>query len=115
MEKQIRKTGMSNTYFEGSFFLRDDEKWAHPIDFPTVFVAFGRSVRSGNWKSCTGINTPDYVVDNYFNGKKLPSEVFWNAVEDLERVTWNHVNKNKQAVLTLIDVANNELSKLNLL
>jgi len=67
--KTIFKTWKKATYFEGTFQLRDNSinNWAKPIDYPTVFTAYGPAIRSGNWQSCTSINTPDYVIANYFD------------------------------------------------
>lgn len=47
-------------YLEGNYELRDNSttNWASIVDFPTVFTAVGRGVQSGNWQSCTAINTP---------------------------------------------------------
>lgn len=111
--KTIRKTGMPSTYFEGDFELRNrDVNWAHPIDFPAVFVAYGRGIKSGNWSSCTSINTPQYVIDNYFKGRTNGLNTFWEYVFKLEKITWLDVEKNKPYVLQLLGDANNELSKL---
>ena len=67
--RTIFKTGKTNTYFEGKFYLRDKKSnFSTPIDFPTVFTAYGRAIASGDWNSCTAINTPQYVIDNYFDG-----------------------------------------------
>lgn len=114
MDNKIRKTGKKNTYFKGSFFLRDNTNinWAHPINFPTVFIAYTRGIKSGNWESCTAINTPDFVIKNYFNNEEIPSKYFWGLVEELEAITWDEVGKNKEKVLAIINNANNELSKL---
>ena len=112
--KTIRKTPKKATYFEGTFALRDNSKtnWGTPIDFPTVFVAYGQAIRSGNWQSCTGINTPQYVIDHFFNGRKGAMSLFWEAVFTLENITWQDVEKDKGNVLILINNANNQLLKL---
>ena len=111
--ESIYKTGTKNTYFKGSFSLRDKtENWATPIDFPNVFTAYGPAVRSGNWQSCTSINTPQYVIDNYFNGKQDSLKMFWNSVKALEDISWEDIFKDKDNVLNLISLANNELLKL---
>ena len=113
----IRKTGNKNTYFKGNFYIRDNSKanWANPIDFPTVFVAFGKSIKSGNWQSGTGINTPKYVIEHYFNNKIGNLSYFWECVYSLELITWDDVKRNKDYVLDLINAANNELIKLETL
>lgn len=112
--KPIRKTNKAHTYFKGNFYLRDNSttNWAHPIDFPTVFVAYSQDIRSGNWQSCTSINTPKYVIDNYFDGKKGGLIHFWDSVSALEHITWEDVKKDKEKVLSLINAANNQLLKL---
>lgn len=110
--EQIRKTGHKNTYFKGSFYLRNkNENWASPIDFPTVFIAKGRAVKSGNWDSCTSINTPKYVIENFFDGNKNENPLFWESVFNLESITWEDVKKDKNKVLNLINLANNQLLK----
>ena len=112
----IFKTGKKATYFEGNFYLRDEKSgWASPIDFPTVFTAYGAAIKSGNWQSCTSINTPQHVIDNYFNGKKGNLKNIWECVFALENITWDDVRENKDRVLTLINLANNELLKLETL
>ena len=110
--KTIRKTGTKATYFKGNFYLRDREGWANPIDYPSVFVAYGQGIKSGNWQSTTSINTPKYVIDNYFGGKTGKLKNFWDCVYSLEKITWKDVEKDKQNVLKLINLANNELIKL---
>ena len=110
----IRKTHQKATYFKGNFHLRDrtNTNWARPIEFPTVFCAYGQAIKSGNWQSCTSINMPQYVIDNYFDSKKGILANFWDSVFALENITWQDVEKDKQNVLNLINTANNELHKL---
>jgi len=112
--KTIRKTGTKATYFKGNFYLYEcGANWASPISFPTVFVAYGKGVCSGYWQACTGINTPEYVINHYFNRERGILNNFWDSVFDLEKITWADVNADKQNVLNLINLANNELLKLN--
>lgn len=115
--KTIRKTGTKNTYFEGNFQLRDRSRtnWATPIEFPTVFVAFGQAIKSGNWQSCTSINTSKYVIEHYFDNKEGKLNHFWKRCSDLENITWDDVENDKDNVLKLINLANNELIKLEIL
>lgn len=55
-----------NIYFKGVFSMRDIESnYAYPVDFPTIFIAKGKGIKSGNWRSCTGTNTPDYISKYY--------------------------------------------------
>ena len=55
-----------NIYFQGAFIMRDFESnYAYPLDFPTIFTAKGAGIKSGNWQSCTGTNTPDYIAKYY--------------------------------------------------
>ena len=66
----------NNTYLEGKFKVYNKESnTAGIIDFPTVFRAFGKAIRSGNWQSCTAINTPEYIAkyieDDYKTNKSL--------------------------------------------
>lgn len=115
----IFKTWKRNTYFEGYFKLRDQKYWAHPIDFPTVFVAYGKAIKSGNWNSCTSINTPDLVISNYFDtiGYNKHENMFmlWEYCRKLENIKWDDVSKNKKNVIDLIALANLELKKLKTL
>lgn len=114
--KTIRKTAKRGIYFEGNFKLRDANKnWAHPIDFPTVFEAYGQAIKSGNWRSCTSINTPDYVIANYFEGEELGMKYIWELARILENTTWEQVNNDKQAVLKLVNEANYFLHELPVL
>jgi len=109
----IRKTSEKATYLEGNFYLRDEKiNWAHPINFPTIFVAYGAAIKSGNWQKCTSINTPQYVIDNYFNKQSRVLSGLWKYCFELEKITWKQVNENKDQVLQLINLANNELLKL---
>ena len=108
----IRKTGTKATYFEGNFYLNSNKNRACPIQFPTVLVAYGPGIRSGEWQSCTSINTPKYVIDNYFYGKVGSLKNFWDCVYKLENINWNDVNNDNLGVLELINSANNELMKL---
>ena len=115
--KQIFKTWQKATYLEGSFELRDEnENWASPIEFPRVFTAYGADINSGNWESCTAINTPSYVIDNYFDaiGHKKHDEMYklWTYCKQLENTTWEDVKNNKTNILELIRLSNNELNKL---
>lgn len=111
---KIFKTKTKATYFKGMFQLRNNtvNNWATPIEFPTVFTAYGASIKSGNWQSCTAINTPQYVIDNYFRGKTVGLVLFWEAVFNLEKITWEDVKKNKEHVLKLIHKANKQLLNL---
>lgn len=110
----IFKTNAKATYLEGVFYLRDraTTRWGGPIYFPTVFVAYGAAIKSGNWRYCSSVNTPQYVIDNYFNSKKGNMSSFWDAVFALENITWVDVKNDKEHILTLINNANNELLKL---
>jgi hypothetical protein len=116
--KQVRKTGTPATYFEGNFELRDNSNtnWASPIDFPTVFTAYGAGIKSGNWQSCTSINTPQYVIDNYFGGEVKNLNFIFELCFLLENITWNDVKSDRTKVEKLIKEANeylNELPQLN--
>lgn len=115
--KTIRKTPQKATYFEGNFELRSRENtnWAHPINFPTVFTAHGAAIKSGNWQSCTAINTPQYVIDNYFDGKLLGMGKMWNYCKQLENTTWEDVERDPEMVQGFINLANGELDKLKTL
>ena len=65
MEKII-KIG-KHIYLSGLYQMRSVESnYANPCEFPTIFVAFWAGIKSGNWQSCTSINTPDQLV-KYFN------------------------------------------------
>lgn len=116
----IYKTWKKATYFEGNFKLRSkNENWAKPIEFPTVFTAYGAAIKSGNWQSCMKIKTPSYVIDNYFDsiGNERPHSMFimWEYCKQLEKITWKDVHKNESSVLEIIKLANKELSKLKML
>lgn len=117
--KHIFKTKKKATYFEGKFLLRDNSNtnWAHPIDFPTVFTAHGAAIRSRNWQSCTSINTPDYVIEHYFDNKVniYGLSKMWELCKKLSVLTWADVEKDKNSVLDIVNLANNELLKLELL
>jgi hypothetical protein len=61
----IRKI-KGNLYLKGDYKLGGIESnHAHPCEFPTIFTAKGRAVKSGNWNSCTSINTPKSIVQFY--------------------------------------------------
>jgi len=116
----IFKTWKKATYFKGGFALRsENENWANPINFPTVFEAYGKAIKSGNWQSCTSINTPNYVIDNYFDtiGRGRHDNMFslWECCKELEKLEWGDVTKNKKEVLGLIQKANDELKKLKII
>lgn len=114
--KTIYKTGTKATYLEGNFELVDEGRnWAHPIDFPIIFTAYGKAVRSGNWQRCTAINTPDYVIKHYLNNKVNKSNKLWSICRELENIKWSDVKKNRESVLNLINIGNEELSKLDIL
>jgi len=118
--RQIFRTWKKATYFKGGFELRDENKnWNSPIEFPTVFTAYGAAIKSGNWQSCTAINTPDYVIDNYFDGigheKHDAMYLLWEYCKQLEGKTWNDINNDKANVMEIIGLANYELSKLSTL
>lgn len=116
--KTIYKTWKKATYFKGNFQLRDeDDNMAWPIEFPTVFTAYGQGIASGNWQSCTRINTPKYVIDNYFDtiGHNKHDAMFqmWAYCKQLDTLNhWDVVKQNKDELLRLINLANNELLKL---
>ena len=117
----IFKTWKKATYLKGVFKLRDNSStnWATPIGFPTVFTAYGKGITSGNWQSCTAINTPEYVIERYFDtvGQYKNDTMFqmWEYCKELKNVTWDDVVKDRDKVLTLINLANSELLKLKTL
>lgn len=118
--KTIFKTWKKATYFEGHFSLRNEtDNWATSINFPTVFVAYSQGIRSGNWQSCTSINTPNYVINHYFNGignnRNHLMYHLWSICKQLELIKWVDVKEDKENVLNLINLANNELLKLKTL
>lgn len=118
--KTIFKTWKKSTYFEGRFLLLDEKSnRTTPIDFPTVFTAFGPAIQSGNWQSCTSINTPDYVIEHYFDGigheRHHTMGLLWERCKHLSEINWDDVKTDKNRVLNLINLANNELNKLQTL
>lgn len=118
--QKIFKTWKKATYFKGNFKLRDNENWAHsPIEFPTVFRAYGKAIKTGNWWSSTSINTPNYVVKEYFDeighGKHDLMASIWYYCKQLSNKTWTDVEMDKVSILNLIKLANYELNKLNTL
>lgn len=106
--RAIRKI-KGNLYFEGNFSLRNrDENWACPVDFPTIFRAYGRGVRSGNWTEYTSINIPGYVIERYLYGDISGHEQFWNIASQLFVINnWANID----AIPELIKAANIELQK----
>jgi len=109
-----------NLYFEGWFKLRDaNANWAHPVEFPTIFEAYGAAIRSENWRSCTAINTPDYVIKNYLHGNiyavmgalsKDERKEFWQICRQLEAA-----NDYSEKTAKLVQDANEYLVKLDTL
>lgn len=70
-------------YFKGLYSLyNEDSNMATPVDCPTIFTAFGQAIRSGNWQSCTALNTAQYIFDNYIEQK--PKDVRYNNLTDEE-------------------------------
>ena len=114
--ERIFKTWKKATYLKGEFVLRSDGVWAHPVDFPTVFTAYGAAIKSGNWHSCTAINTPDYVINRFFDGignrKHHAMGVMWEYCKRLEKITWKDVAEDEEGVKELVRLANTELYKL---
>lgn len=114
----IFKTWKKATYFEGQFEIYKN-KMAHPIHYPTVFVGYGRGIKSGNWNRCTSINTPTYVIDKFFDsiGHNIHDNMYplFKLCKELERITWGDVKDNENYVLELINLANEELNKLKTL
>lgn len=115
--KTIFKTWKKNTYFEGIFELRNKNmNWAIPIDFPAVFTAYGKAIKTGNWRSVTSINYPEYAINNYFDtiGHEKNDAMYqmWEYCKQLDKITWEDVKNNEDDVLKLIALANQELYKL---
>jgi len=52
----IRKLGKGE-YIEGEFrfYPGIETNWAYAVDTPTWFEAYGRGIKSGNWRSCTSL------------------------------------------------------------
>lgn len=114
------KTWKKATYFKGLFELRNhNENWAIPIQFPCVFNAYGPTIKSGNWQSTTAINTPNYVINNYFDtvGHSKNDAMFklWEYCKQLEGISWADVHEDISNVINLIELANKELKKLDTL
>src|SRR5690606_20567360 len=103
--KTIFKTWRKATYLHGTFGLREDTNFAHPIEFPTVFEAYSKAIKSGNWMSCTSINTPNYVIKYYFDtiGDSENDAMYqlWVYCKQLSVVNWGDLQINKEAVLNL--------------
>jgi hypothetical protein len=116
--RTIFKTWKKATYFEGIFELRN-VRMAVPIKFPLVLTAYGKGIKSGFWRSCTSINAPKYVIGNYFDGvghcKHDAMYQLFCYCDELSNITWKDVDENREMVLDLIDLANNELLKLKTL
>ena len=116
---QIFKTWKQGTYFKGGFQLGDRSiEWSTPIKFPIVFrVCYDSAVKSGNWRSCTGINTPNYVIDFYFDTigheENHTMHLLWKYCKQLVEKNWDDVENDKANVLELIRLANYELGKLD--
>ena len=92
--KTIFKLGNS-LYLKGIFYIRDNKNtnWAIPVDCPTIFEAYGQGIKSGNWQSCTAINTAQYVIKHYLDNnilKYMPSLSksdkirFWELAKQIE-------------------------------
>jgi hypothetical protein len=115
----IFKTWKKATYLGGMFLLVENQNMAKPIQFPTVFVAYGRAIKKGNFKSLTSIVSPSYVIDHYFDtvGHSVHDAMYqmWVYCKQLNNITWEDVMCNKDSVLELINLANNELLKLETL
>lgn len=63
--KQVTKLA-GCIYFEGNFQMRDfNGNYSYPLDFPTIFTAKGKGIKSGNWQSCTATNTPESIAKYY--------------------------------------------------
>ena len=115
--KVIFKTWKKATYFKGTFGLRDkNTNWAAPIEFPIVFIAYGAAIKGGNWQSSTAMNTPDYVIEHYFDtiGHSAHHTMgkMWFYCKQLENVSWNDISKDGESIQDLIKLANDELYKL---
>ncbi len=100
---------------------RNTTNWANPIDCPTIFEAKGAAIKSGNWQSCTAINTAEYVIKNYLGGKvtkymdgltNTEKFKFWQLVEQIEKYNnWDSV----PTVVSLCNEANELIRKLPIL
>lgn len=112
----IHKTWKKATYIKGMFKVSDNTNYYHPVDMPSVFTAYGAGIKSGNWRSGTGLNPPSYVIDNFFDtigyNKHDTMYQMWAYCEELSNITWDEYNKNTEHVLELIELCNKELSKL---
>lgn len=107
-------------YLKGLYSLRDNENCSSPVDCPTIFVAFGAAIRSGNWRSCTAINTPEYIFVNYIQDE--PENVRYNNLTDdesllLTKLIFEIGNTNRwdniERLEKLISVANELLIKID--
>lgn len=53
-------------YLQGEYQMKDiKSNYAYPCEFPTILTAYGAGIKSGNWRSCTAINTPDSIHKFY--------------------------------------------------
>lgn len=117
--KTIFKLGNS-LYLKGVFYIKDNKKtnWSNPVDCPTIFNAYGQGVKSGNWQSCTSINTVEYVVKKYLNNnilKYMPNLSksdkirFWELARQIEVLNnWEYLEE----LNPLLEEANSILNKL---
>jgi hypothetical protein len=110
-----------NLYFKGLF--RKSELRNNTIEYPTIFEAKGRAIKSGNWNSCTSINTAEYIFNNYI--KTTKDNVAFDKLSNIEskelaeliyKLSWdrNNSNPNYNKLKKNIDRANELLLKMEI-
>jgi len=76
----IRKLGKGE-YIEGEFKFYSDgieTNWAYAVEAPTWFEAYGRGIKSGNWRSFTSLlNKVSQIQWNFDNYNLAVSEYDW--------------------------------------
>ena len=65
-----------NLYLKGLYSIDKTR-----INYPTIFEAKGRAIKSGNWERCTSINTCVYIFNHYLNELAQPKVLFDKLTE----------------------------------
>ena len=87
MNNRIIKLG-NNTFIKGAFTRHGEANRVGIIDYPTIFKARGRAIRSGSWDSCTAINTPVYI-EYYLTDKDIKECVNEDTTPEIKKLISN--------------------------
>lgn len=94
-----------NLYLKGLYEMGNTESnYVYPCKFPTIFKAYGKAIESGNWQSCTAINTPKCI--RKFFEREINRKIYRNYNIHFNGLSENEHYELHGLIYAIADMAN---------